>query len=90
MATLRIDSEDDELLEKIRAHYILKGIKKTKKEIIKELLAQKTKEMHDLELADYGEKEPYEEDYAWKMIDKAPSWGITDTSTSVDQYLYGK
>ena len=89
MATLRIDNEDDELLERIRAQYILKGIKKTKKEILKEIIAQKVKEMHDLEIME-EETESIEEDYAWKMLDKAPDWGIKDTSTTVDQYLYGK
>ena len=89
MATLRIDNEDDELLERIRAQYILKGIKKTKKEILKEIIAQKVKEMHDLEIME-EETESIEEDYAWKMLDKTPDWGIKDTSTTVDQYLYGK
>lgn len=90
MATLRIDNEDDELLERIRAQYILKGVKKTKKEIIKELIEQKVKEMHDLEIMEEEETEPVEEDYAWKMLEKAPNWGIKDTSTTVDKYLYGK
>ena len=90
MATLRIDNEDDELLERIRAQYILKGVKKTKKEILKELIAQKVKEMHDLEILEEEETESVEEDYAWKMLEKAPKWGIKDTSTTVDQYLYGK
>ena len=90
MATIRIDNEDDELLEKIRAQYILKGIKKTKKEIIKELIAQKVKEMHDLEIIEEKTEELIEEDFAWRMLEKAPDWGINDTSTTVDEYLYGK
>ena len=89
MATLRIDNEDDELLEKIRAQYILKGIKKSKKDIIKELITKKAQEIYELQLLEENE-DPLEEDYAWKMLDKPLDWGITDTSKTVDYYLYGR
>jgi len=85
LTTVRLGKDDEELLERLRARYILMGIKLTKKEILGNLIRQEAKKFEDevgsplLEL---------EDDIAWKLLSKPMKWGIEDTSTTVDQHLY--
>jgi hypothetical protein len=88
MATVRIDDDDDELLEKIRAHYILKGKKMTKKDILKELIKRKSSELTNLSVQAKSDSLPLDKDFAWIMLEKPLNWGISDTSITVDKYLY--
>ena len=88
MANVRIDDEDNQLLEQIRAYYILKGKKKTKKGIMKELIRKKASEVTDIKLISKTVETPLEEDITWILLNKPLSWGIKDTSTTVDQHLY--
>ncbi len=85
MTTVRLDKDDEELLDRLRARYILMGKKMTKKEILGQLIRQEAKKYEDEQTRAPGK---LEEDPAWILLDKAKKWGIKDTSTTVDKYLY--
>lgn len=88
MATVKIDTDDDELLEKLRAKMILRGVKKTKKDILSELIqnAYKLEEMITTDTID--NTIPLEEDPIWKILQSPDSTGISDTSTNIDDFIY--
>ena len=88
MSTVKIDSEDDELLEKLRAKMILRGVKKTKKDIISELIkrAYKSEELIAEDRLDLTI--PINEDPIWKILQSPDSTGIEDTSTNIDEFIY--
>jgi len=88
MATIKIDTEDDELLEKLRAKMILRGLKKTKKDIISELI-HKAFKLEELLSDDIIESNiPIEQDPIWKIMQSPDSTGIEDTSTNIDEFIY--
>ena len=86
MTTVRLSKDDEDLLERLRARYILMGKKLTKKEILGNLIRQEAKKFED-EIVDLHLPK-LEEDSAWKLLSKPIKWGIKDTSTTVDKYLY--
>ena len=86
MTTVRLSKDDEDLLERLRARYILMGKKLTKKEILGNLIRQEAKKFED-EAVDH-QLAKLEEDPAWKLLQKPIKWGIKDTSTTVDKYLY--
>ena len=88
MTTVRISPEDDKLLEQIRSKNILKGIKMSKNEILSELIRKSYHEMGLLANNSVESIQPLDEDPAWLLLRKPLKWGIKDTSTTVDQYLY--
>ena len=58
----------------------------TKKEILGQLIRQESRKYEDEQL-----KHPLpklEEDPAWILLQSPIKWGIKDTSTTVDKYLY--
>lgn len=86
MTTVRLGKDDEELLERLRARYILMGKKMTKKELLGQLIRQESKKYENEQL-----KHPLpklEEDSAWILLQSPIKWGIKDTSTTVDKYLY--
>lgn len=86
MTTVRLSKDDGDLLERLRARYILMGKKLTKKEILGNLIRQEAKKFEDEAVNHHLPK--LEEDFAWKLLDKPIKWGIKDTSTTVDEHLY--
>jgi len=86
MTTVRLSKDDEELLERLRARYILMGKKMTKKEILGNLIRQEAKKFEEEAVENRLPK--LEEDIAWKLLFKPIKWGIKDTSTTVDEYLY--
>ena len=90
VTTIRLDETDDELLERIRAKLILMGKKVTKKEILGRLIREDHEKLDLINDAELHDAPPLFEDPAWKMLSSPISWGISDTSTTVDEYLYSK
>ena len=86
MTTVRLDKDDEELLERLRARYILMGNKMTKKEILGNLIKQEAKKFK--EDSNQLLQSQIEEDIVWKLLKKPRKWGIKDTSITVDEYLY--
>ncbi len=86
MTTVRLSKDDEDLLERLRARYILMGKKYTKKEILGILIREEAKKFEDEVVNHHLPK--LEEDYAWKFLYKPIKWGIKDTSTTVDAHLY--
>lgn len=86
MSTVRLNKDDEDLLERLRARYILMGKKMTKKEILGQLIRQEAKKFEE-EVNNHDLLE-LEKDIAWKLLQKPLKWGIKDTSTTVDEYLY--
>ncbi len=86
MTTVRLNKDDEDLLERLSAKYVLLGKKMTKKEILGQLIRHEAKkfeeESKDLHLP------KLEEDSAWKLLQSPVKWGIKDTSTTVDDYIY--
>jgi hypothetical protein len=86
ITTVRLNKDDEDLLERLRARYILMGKKMTKKEILGNLIRQEAKKFEDGVVNHHLPR--LEDDYAWKLLQKPMKWGIKDTSTTVDEYLY--
>jgi hypothetical protein len=86
LTTIRLGKDDEELLERLRARYILIGKKMTKMEILAQLIRQESKKYEDEQLRQPLPK--LEEDTAWILLHSPIKWGIKDTSTAVDKYLY--
>ncbi|MFW9856657.1 MAG: hypothetical protein ACFFFG_16520 [Candidatus Thorarchaeota archaeon] len=86
MTTVRLNKDDEDLLERLRARYILMGKKMTKKEILGQLIRQEAKKFEEELNNQHLPK--LEEDIAWKLLQTPTKWGIKDTSTTVDEYLY--
>jgi len=86
MTTVRLSKDDEDLLERLRARYVLMGKKMTKKEILGQLIRQETKKYEE----EYNVKHlpKLEKDPAWKLLHSPLRWGIKDTSTTVDNHLY--
>ena len=86
MTTVRLNKDDEDLLDRLRARYILMGKKMTKKEILGQLIRQEAYKFED-EINNQHLPQ-LNQDYAWKLLQKPLKWGIKDTSTTVDEYLY--
>ncbi|MHA1983565.1 MAG: hypothetical protein ACW967_04345 [Candidatus Hodarchaeales archaeon] len=88
MTTVKLDSEDDEILEKLRAKMILRGKKMTKKEILGKLIKQAStqEEFYDADVL--NQSFPLEEDPFWVILQKPDKLELTDTSTKIDDYVY--
>ena len=88
MTTVKIDTEDDASLEKLRAKMILRGKKMTKKDIIGELIRKATKEEEVYTDDGIDMSVPLDKDPMWDILHSPDPTEITDTSTNVDEYLY--
>ena len=86
VTTVRLNKDDEDLLERLRARYILMGKKMTKKEILGLLIRQEAKKFEE-EVINHNLPK-LEEDFGWKLLQTPVKWGIKDTSTTVDEYLY--
>jgi hypothetical protein len=86
VTTVRLNKDDEDLLERLRARYILMGKKMTKKEILGQLIRQEAKKFEE-EVINHNLPK-LEEDFGWKLLQTPVKWGIKDTSTTVDEYLY--
>ena len=86
LTTVRLSKDDEDLLERLRARYILMGKKMTKKEILGRLIRQETNKYEEESLSRPLPK--LEDDPAWKKLQAPLKWGIKDTSITVDKYLY--
>ena len=86
MTTVRLNKDDEDLLERLRARYILMGKKLTKKEILGQLIRQEARKFE--EESEERHLPGLEEDPAWILLSSPVKWGIKDTSTTVDNYLY--
>ncbi len=86
MTTVRLNKDDEDLLDRLRARYILMGKKMTKKEILGQLIRQEALKFEE-EINDHHLPK-LEQDFAWKLLLKPLKWGIKDTSTTVDEHLY--
>lgn len=86
MTTIRLSKDDEDLLDRLRARYILMGKKMTKKEILGQLIRQEAKKFEE---RDNDQQLPaLEKDTAWELLHSPVKWGIKDTSSTVDEYLY--
>lgn len=88
MTTVKLDSEDDELLEKLRAKMILRGKKMTKKDILGKLIKQASVQEELFENDVLDQSVPLEEDEFWRILQRPDKLEMTDTSTKVDEYVY--
>ena len=66
------------------------GKKVTKKEILGRLIREDHERLNLISDAELQDAPPLFEDPAWKMLSSSISWGISDSSTTIGEYLYGK
>ena len=88
MTTVKLDTEDNELLEKLRAKMILRGVKKTKKDILSELINKAFKSEELISEDTINNTIPIEKDPLWKILQSPDKTGISDTSTNIDDFIY--
>ena len=88
MATVKIDPDDDELLEILRAKMILRGKKKTKKEILGELIRNASENEEILTNDIMDQTIPLEKDPMWKILNNPSELDMNDTSENIDDYIY--
>ncbi len=62
MSTVRLSKEDEKLLERLRAQYILMGKKMTKKDLLGQLIRKEAKR---IEYTDSSALPKLEKDLAW-------------------------
>ncbi len=89
MVTLRISDEVNRKLEQFLAWLLIrKGVKIDKKKFVENAILYV---IHDEKFIEkiVGDTVPLEKDPAWVLLDKPKSWGIEDSSTKIDEYLYG-
>ena len=88
MPTVKIDVEEDELLEKLRAKMILRGKKRTKKDILADLIkkADVEEEMYNSDKIDNSL--PLEKDPMWKILNNPDKTGLSNTSINIDEHIY--
>ncbi len=88
MVTLRISDEVNRKLEEYLALLLLqKGIKIDKKRFVEKAILHAIRDKKFIE--ELVGDVPLEEDPAWVLLDKPKRWGIKDSSTRIDEYLYG-
>ena len=89
MATVKMDEEHKEKLERFLASILLKRGEKVSMQRALGLMVD-----HALECKGFAEKlerlPPLEEDPAWKMLNKPKNWGVSDASEKIDEYVYGE
>ena len=61
------------------------GKKMTKKDLLGQLIKKEAKR---IEYTNSSALPVLEQDIAWQLLDKPESWGIRDTSVTVDDFLY--
>ena len=87
VSTVRLKDKHKRLLDKLYGYYRQKGNSLTKQDIIGSLIEDAARK-EGLEESD-SEKSLDSVDQFFSLLDNAPGWGVTDTSTTVDDYLYG-
>jgi hypothetical protein len=82
MSTVRLDEQHAKMLDDLKAKLTLQGKKISKQELIGKIIEVASKNTDSL-----FEDQPPEaiDDDELKVFD----WGVSDTSTTVDEYLYG-
>ena len=88
MTTVKLDPEDDNILEKLRAKMILRGKKMSKKDILGRLIKHAA-ENEDILSNDFMDQSiPLEEDPAWSILNEPHELEFDDTSTRIDEFVY--
>ena len=77
-------------IEKLEAKILIKQNRKlTQQEILDKLLKFSLKFVDNI-FGSLEDSESFEDDYAWKMLEKPLKWGIKDASIEIDKYVYGE
>ncbi|MHA2297356.1 MAG: hypothetical protein ACXAEU_07005 [Candidatus Hodarchaeales archaeon] len=87
MSTVRLKDKHNRLLDKLYGYYRQRGIPVTKQDIVGNLIEDAVKK--EGLIGDEQENSLDSLDQFFSLLDSAPDWGVTDTSTTVDDYLYG-
>ncbi|MHA1268562.1 MAG: hypothetical protein ACTSPY_02125 [Candidatus Helarchaeota archaeon] len=75
-------------IEKLEAKIFIKQNRKlTQQEILQKLLKFSLKFVDNI-FGSLEDTDSYEDDYAWKMLEKPLKWGIKDASIETDKYIY--
>ncbi|HMF32843.1 MAG TPA: hypothetical protein VKK79_15570 [Candidatus Lokiarchaeia archaeon] len=82
MSTVRLDERHAKMLDDIRARCILRGVKVTKQELMSRLIERASED----ETLVFGHEAKVPATGEIKVFD----WGVDDTSSTVDKYLYGE
>jgi len=89
-ATVKIEKEKKEKLDKFLASLLLReGIKTTLQEALSIIIDYALQNEEQI-IQKLKELPPLEEDPAWKAIENPSHWGIKDSSTRIDEHLYGR
>ncbi|HME56490.1 MAG TPA: hypothetical protein VKM55_30095 [Candidatus Lokiarchaeia archaeon] len=76
-------------LEELQARLLLDKQKINQQKLLEKLLEYSLEHV-DLVFESDGSEQELEQDYAWKMLEMPKSWGISDSSKKIDEYLYGE
>ncbi|MHA1650811.1 MAG: hypothetical protein ACTSYB_11505 [Candidatus Helarchaeota archaeon] len=86
--TIKINDKLKREIEELRARLLITQHKKlTQQEILEKLIKFSLNFVENI-FGSLEETESFEEDYAWKMLEKPLKWGIKDASIEIDKYLY--
>ncbi len=88
--SIKINDEMKREIEKLEAKILIKQNRKlTQQEILDKLLKFSLKFVDNI-FGSLEDSESFEDDYAWKMLEKPLKWGIKDASIEIDKYVYGE
>ena len=88
MTTVKLDSDDDELLEILRAKMIIRGKKMAKKDILGDSVKKASRVESIFHDDNIDNSVPLEEDHFWIILNNPAKLGLKDTSVNVDDCLY--
>lgn len=89
-ATVKIEGAKKEKLDKFLASVLLKeGIKVTLQEALG-LMVDYALENEENFINRLRELPPLEGDPAWKELENPRHWGVKDSSSRIDEFLYGR
>ena len=87
MPTVRLKEEHGQLLDKLYGYYRQKGVSVTKQDLMGTLIEEAAKK--EGLIRHESESDPDSLEPLFSLLDNAPDWGVTDTSTTVDEFVYG-
>jgi hypothetical protein len=89
VTTIKLRDDLKRRLEELQARLLLERKEKINQQRLLEKLLEFSLEHVAMVFKTGDTKEDLEQDYAWGVLDKPESWGVSDASKHIDEYLYG-
>ncbi len=89
VTTIKLSDDLKRRLEELQARLLLDRKQKINQQRLLEQLLEFSFEHVAMVFKPVDIKEELEQDYAWSVLEKPESWGVSDASKHIDEYLYG-